>query len=529
MRYHGWIAAFLLIASHAASASPASRPTLLVTIVVDQYSSDLFGEYRALYQDGLATLARGAVFPHGYQSHAATDTCPGHSTILTGARPGHTGIIANDWQDPAHRSPGGSYSQDCIDEIDPQGVRTVSRKPLLVPTLGDRLRAADPGSRTVAIGGKDRAAMMLGGKDAYLTLWWAARKGFVTYSDAEVTAGMRGTIEAVNRKVETAYRSVQRANLPAQCKGRSRPAKVRDIEAGTSKWRATPALDTVTLQMAKSAIDTLKLGKGPAVDVLAVSFSATDYVGHFFGTAGAEMCAQQLALDETIGDLLSHLDKARISYVVALTADHGGSDIPERNAGRGVPTADRIEPGLSPDRLGAEAARDLNLMSPVLLGEYFANDVYLAPSVDRKLRPSVLEAVRKRYAGHRQVERVFTRNELLTAEPPSGPPDQWSLLDRAKASFNEQRSGDLVVLLKPYVSLYGKPDDPDTDYIGSHGSAWDYDRRVPILFWWSGIEGFEQPAAIETVDIAPTLASLIGLKIHPEEMDGRVLQLGQPN
>ncbi len=71
------------------------------------------------------------------------------------------------------------------------------------------------------------------------------------------------------------------------------------------------------------------------------------------------------------------------------------------------------------------------------------------------------------------------------------------------------------------------PKDPDKDYVASHGSVWDYDRRVPILFWWRGIEGFEQPAAVETVDIAPTLADLVGLKVAPHEMDGRVLQVGQ--
>jgi hypothetical protein len=153
--------------------------------------------------------------------------------------------------------------------------------------------------------------------------------------------------------------------------------------------------------------------------------------------------------------------------------------------------------------------------------------VYLAPSIDTKLRSAVLDAVRRRYEGHEQVAAVFTKNELLAAEAPSGPPDQWSLLERAKASFNPERSGDLVVLLKPYVTLYDLPKDADRDYIASHGSAWDYDRRVPILFWWRGIEGFEQPAAVETVDIAPTLADLVGLKVAPREMDGRVLQLGQ--
>src|SRR5687768_3985361 len=100
MRYLTLLALPLLTFCGIAVAAVPSQPTLVVTIVVDQYSADLFGEYRALYKDGLATLARGAVFPRGYQSHSGTETCPGHSTILTGARPARTGIVANEWLDP---------------------------------------------------------------------------------------------------------------------------------------------------------------------------------------------------------------------------------------------------------------------------------------------------------------------------------------------------------------------------------------------------------------------------------------------
>lgn len=537
---HPCLSAFILLTlSGLATAAAPTQPTLVVTIVVDQYSADLFGEYRPLYTGGLATLARGAVFPHGYQSHSGTETCPGHSTILTGARPGHTGIIANEWQAPKRpRHEGGkeTFAWYCVDELDAQGNRIVSSKPLLVPTLGDRLRAADADSRTVAIGGKDRAAVMLGGHDAYLTLWWAAGKGFVTYAGASVEPTMRTKIDRVNADVKTAYASTQRPKLPQQCKARSRAVSIGDaVRVGelhetkgqTGRWRATPALDSLTLEMAKAAIDTLQLGKRKSVDVLAVSFSATDYVGHYFGTEGAEMCAQQLALDKTIAELLKYLDATGVSYVVALTADHGGLDIPERNRPRGVPAAQRLDSKLAPQSVGAAVAAELHLTGPVLLGSYFTNDVYLAPSIDSKLRPVVLDAVRRRYEGHEQVATVFTKNQLLAAEPPSGPPDQWTLLERAKASFNAERSGDLVVLVKPYVTLYDIPKDAERDYVASHGSPWDYDRRVPILFWWRGIEGFEQPAAVETVDIAPTLAELVGLKVAPQEMDGRVLQLGQ--
>ena len=519
----------LLTPCAASAAGPQRPPTLVVTIVVDQYSADVFGEYRALYHHGLATLASGVVFPRGYQSHAGTETCPGHSTVLTGMRPANTGIVANDWQ--------GTY---CVTVLE-DGKPVISPQTLLVPTLGDRLRDADANSRTVAIGGKDRAAVMLGGHKSYLTLWWDKGNGFVTFKNASVEASMQAKIDEVNRQAKSAYASAQLPRLPAECESRSRPVEVKDkysvgelheTKPSSGKFRATPAMDGLTLEMAKAAVDTLELGKGKSIDVLAVSFSATDYVGHYYGSEGAEMCAQQLALDKTIEELLTHLERKGISFVVALTADHGGLDIPERNSSRGVPQATRLDAKLLPKEIGALVARNLKLKEPVLLGgDLFGQDVYLAPSVPAGKRRAALDAVRKEYERYEngQVAAVFTRSELVAAKGPSGPPDQWSLLDRAKASFNEKRSGDLVVFLKPYVTWYDKPANVDESYISSHGSPWDYDRRVPILFWWPGIEGFEQPAPVETVDIAPTLADLIGLKVGAPKMDGSVLHIRQPS
>jgi predicted AlkP superfamily pyrophosphatase or phosphodiesterase len=518
------LAVLLLVMPCAASAAgPQRPPTLVVAIVVDQYSADVFGEYRSLYHHGLATLAGGVVFPRGYQSHAATETCPGHSTVLTGARPASTGIIANEWQ--------GNY---CV-RVLKEGKPVISPDTLLVPTLGDRLRDADANSRTVAIGGKDRAAVMLGGKKSYLTLWWDRGNGFVTYENASVDATMQAKIDEVNEEAKSVYATAQLPRLPAECESRSRAVKIVDnysvgelheTQPSVGKFRATPAMDALTLEMAKAAVDTLELGKGKSIDLLAVSFSATDYVGHYYGSEGAEMCTQQLALDKTIEELLTHLERKGISFVVALTADHGGLDIPERNTFRGVPRATRLDTRLLPESVGDRVAAKLGLKKPVLLGgPDFGSDIYLAPSVPAGKRRKVLDELRKQYESRAdQVAAVFTRSQLDAAKMPSAPPDQWSLLERARASYNKERSGDLVVLLEPYVTAYEATDD---NYIASHGSPWDYDRRVPIIFWWPGIQGFEQPAAVETVDIAPTLADLIGLKTGAPRMDGRVLQIGQ--
>src|SRR5204862_240322 len=196
------------------AAQPPAPPKLLVVISVDQFSANLFDEYRPQWTGGLARLATGTVFHNGYQSHAATETCPGHSTLLTGDHPARTGIISN------------------------------------VPIEG---------------GGKPVGAGRL------------ARKA----GDANA-------------------------------------------------FRASPELDGDTLALAAGLVDELKLGRGAAPDLLAVSLSATDYVGHTYGTEGEEMCLQLTELDRELGDFLKLLDSRGIAYSVVLTADHGGKDVPER-------------------------------------------------------------------------------------------------------------------------------------------------------------------------------------------------------
>jgi predicted AlkP superfamily pyrophosphatase or phosphodiesterase len=524
-------------------AAEPPRPKLVVTIVVDQYSSDLFNEYRPLYTAGLAKLADGVVFPRGHQGHASTETCPGHSTILTGARPARTGIIANDWQNPLlprKDKDSETFTIYCVEKTGAPGSdarkKVMTHETLLVPTLGDRMKAKDASTRVVSVSGKDRAAIMLGGHNADLTLWWTDA-GFVTYNGMEATIP-KEVAGKINANMRKSYAAPSHPKLPAECESKSHATKVTDdISIGTLKsfpgnsrrWRATPALDSFTVDAALAAAKDRQLGKRDSIDLLAVSLSGTDYTGHYYGSEGAEMCVQQLGLDQTIGRLLAGLDKLGVPYVVALTADHGAADATERNRERGIVEAQRIDLNLLPGNIGAQLARELQLPEPIVLGKNeFANDVYLSAAIPADKRAAVLDAAYIKYRSHPQVAAVFTKNEVIAAAPPAGPVDEWTLLERVKASFNAERSGDLIVLLKPYVSLYAAVKNIDTDYTSSHGSAWGYDRRVPILFWWQGVEGFEQPAAVETVDIAPTLARFIGLEIPSHEIDGRTLPLVLP-
>jgi predicted AlkP superfamily pyrophosphatase or phosphodiesterase len=234
------------------------------------------------------------------------------------------------------------------------------------------------------------------------------------------------------------------------------------------------------------------------------------------------MCIQLLALDRALGEFFARLDGSRVDYVVMLTADHGGNDIPERERQHGIADAQRADEALTPARMAKAIGARLGLSGRLLLGEAAFGDIYVDRTLPPAARRKVLDAAIAAYRAHPQVAAVFTRAELLAAPRPSGPPDAWTLIGRAKASFDPDRSGDFVVLLAPRVTPIF---DTLHNYVATHGSAWDYDRKVPILFWRKDMVPFEQPLSVETVDILPTLAGLLHVPIAAGAIDGRCLDL----
>jgi arylsulfatase A-like enzyme len=288
-------------------------------------------------------------------------------------------------------------------------------------------------------------------------------------------------------------------------------------------WKASPAFDTAVFNLATSMVQDMKLGRGPSTDVLTIGASATDYVGHGFGTEGSEMCIQLANLDRTLGRFFAMLDKTGVDYAVALTADHGGNDIPERERERGMPMAGRVDKALLPRNLGKDIAAAFELSGQLLYGGV-NGDIWIDASLTDSQRAQVLTEAVNRYRASPQVAAVFTRDQLIAAPLPSGPPETWSLIERARASFTPERSGDFVVFLKPRITAIS-PTTSTLAAVATHGSIWDYDRRVPILFWRKGMKGFEQPLSVETIDIMPSLAALLGFALAPGEVDGRCLDL----
>jgi predicted AlkP superfamily pyrophosphatase or phosphodiesterase len=479
-------------------------------------------------------MASGVAFRNGYQAHNASETCPGHSTILTGTRPARNGVIANNWIDQSV----GREDQSVYCAEDERIAGTSSAKyrvspfHLLVPTLGELVKARFPQSRSVAVSGKDRAAVMMSGTNVDQR-WYLAGDKFVT---DQPDAGLPKVISAQN-DVIAAELAEPRAPMSATgpCAAKARPVTIENsgkaVGAGRfarnaedlNSFRASPDLDAHTLAIASGLISSLGLGTRDTPDVLALSLSATDYVGHSYGTEGSEMCLQLMALDAALGRFFAQLDARGIDYSVVLTADHGGLDVPERQRQAGLNAA-RIDPDLNTGTIGLKVVNALGLPGFGLLGEAFG-DVYVDRSLSLSDQARVLTAAKAAYEKHPQVQAVLTRNEIMAVPIRTGSPAAWTLVQRVRASYYAGRSGDLMVLLKPNVT----PIFDTSRYVATHGSPWDYDRRVPMLFWRKGMEGVADEAVVDTVDIMPTLAAQIGLDLRSVEVDGRCLAVAAGN
>jgi predicted AlkP superfamily pyrophosphatase or phosphodiesterase len=312
--------------------------------------------------------------------------------------------------------------------------------------------------------------------------------------------------------------TVRNGALPRLIQGAGMPLD----KSFEGRFRRSPFLDAVTLEAADALLDGEKLGRGPGTDLLAISFSATDYIGHSYGTLGTEMRDQLHRLDHLLGRLLDRLSRQHPDAWVVLSADHGGLDIPEALVDQGFPARRLlVEPfmaALQAD-LRSTFKVDRDLVAPTTEPNTLRLDAaaLAATSLDRR---EVLRQVQLWLRARPEVAEAFTAEELLATDPTAaGSPRDTSLRVLLRRSFHPDRSGDLLVALKPYVVM----GTPPTDYPTNHGTPNAYDRRVPLIFWGPWKAG-RRNEPVRTVDMAPTLARELGLQ--PGPVDGKALDLG---
>jgi predicted AlkP superfamily pyrophosphatase or phosphodiesterase len=522
-----------------AAAAPEGPPKLVVAISVDQFSANLFDEWRDRFTGGLARLSSGVVYRSGYQTHAGTETCPGHSTLLTGKHPNKTGIVANTYRDPTTGRQVYCLFDPTVTLAHGPKASPVGPQRLMATTLGEWLKAKSPQSRVVSVSGKDRGAITMAGHSPDGVFWLAGGFGFTTYMPPGTDpAKALEPVAKVNRDIADVWRKrPEWSYRRADCKAAVRTWRLGDVdwesrlpplrygESDDPKIIATnvtesPMADELTGEGAVALIRHFRLGRGPAPDLLAVSFSATDRIGHRYGTRGPEMCEQLHRLDAVVGRLLSEIDALGVPYLVVLTADHGGTDFTERLAAQGY-TAERLSGPAIMSRVNTALMAQFGLSEPPVTGTpEEANIKPLAAGVDRA---ALTAAAARTLAAQPEMAAAFTQAELLATPIRKGaPPEEISLQERFAMSVYPGRSPDILGTLQPLANLW--PATPGEGVAG-HGTPWNYDRRVPMLFWWPGAAADERYIPVETVDIAPTLAAALGLDA-PSDLDGRCLPLG---
>jgi len=316
-----------------ASRDALTPPRLIVTIVVDQFSANLFDQYRGRYTGGLRRMAdQGLVSINGYQAHGLTETCPGHATVLTGVHPTEAGVPANDWIDgktgkevyclaaPANHLAHGRDDSD-NGPVGPDQLRAT--------TLGDWLKAVSPDSKVFAVSGKDRGAINLAGHQGQ-AFWFTDGFGLTTYVEPGETAEAKlAPVADFNRafRLGMGLAPVAWDYTNDQCRALAGDWTIRGqtfhstLPPAGLKFDTSPLLDEQTLKAAEYLLDSQKLGQGAATDMLGVSLSATDRIGHMYGTQGPEMCEQMHRLDVALGEFLDRLAQVPGGALVVLTAD----------------------------------------------------------------------------------------------------------------------------------------------------------------------------------------------------------------
>ena len=537
-----------LLASCITTQAPApvtgSRPRLAVVIVVDGLPQRQAVDYRdQLAPDGFERFfTRGAWFTEAHYGFANTETAPGHATIFTGANPSRSGIIANQWVDPAT-----GKKVYCFEDPDffflkhrPTPNQGSSPKNLLVDTIGDALRKADERSKVIAISGKDRSAIAGAGKRgvAYVyqpesgtfdstTYYLKAQPKWVADFNATNPSRKYAGAEWKPLLPESGYSRSLTDGRPWYDEGGKLPKKLPDRGAGMrfqSQMMETPFFDDLTLSFARAAVAGEELGKDGSPDLLVVSLSTHDSVNHSYGAESRISHDHMLYLDRALQDFFSDLDVAvgRDNYVAVLTSDHGFTPVPEHSVMQGR-DAGRLNVAKMLERVNQAMEKKYSTRASRWAQYWSADGILINRSLftpRRNLKmEDVLTEARLLLAQEPGIAAAYTRGQI-EAPAAAGPTDP--LLEAVRKSYYAARSPDVQVVLKPYW-LFG------THATGtSHGSPHPYDTNVPIMLYGpSWILPARVDKRVDVTDIAPTLARLLGVAA-PATVEGKPLPLDTP-
>jgi len=510
----------------ASSQITTEKPKLVVGIVVDQMRYDYLTRFWDQYSDkGFKRMVnQGYNFKNHHFNYVPTYTGPGHASVFTGTTPSNHGIIGNNWYDKFEES-----FVYCTgdDEVDPVGTKDragkMSPHRMASTTFGDENRLQTQGAgKTIGIALKDRGAILPAGHAANAAYWfhgdkearWITSSYYMEqlpqwvqdFNDAEIAKTYLKTwtpLKDINSYLQS---GIDRNNFEFGFDGKDTAEFPYDLKALARKndhfdiIKATPFGNDLTAAFAKAAITGESLGQDEVTDVLTLSFSSTDYVGHNFGVNSKEIQDTYMRLDLNIAEILEFLDEqvGEDEYTVFLTADHGGVDVPAYLRSQKVPAGYFDELTLK-EKLGDFSSRvfkNKDIISNISNGQVFLNYEKL---LELNLSVEEVTSIMSHFLLKQdKISRVFTRNELQTGSFNN------QVGELVQNGFHQKRSGDLVYVVDPGYIVY--PEKGTT-----HGSGFTYDTHAPLLFYGKGIRKGETFDKTFIRDIAPTVSAMLGI------------------
>lgn len=508
----------------------AARPKLVVVIVIDQMRAEMLDRFGPQWRAGLAELTtQGLVYLDAHHDHASTLTAPGHASIATGTYPRKHGVPANEWRDEAGREHYAATDPNATSLI-PGGLDG-GPADLQRDTLGDWLRAHEPDARVWALAMKDRAAIMMGGKHPSGVIWWDVPSalhnssdyyfdelpGWVTAFDATLSRDPAATGAWEADPTQPAIASHE-DDFAGEGPNASFPHRLEEHKKGIGDWlRYQPRGDARTLELALELIDAQQLGRDDTPDLLWIGLSSGDWIGHRFGPNSHEIELYYRAMDIALGDFFAALRARGLDPLIVVTADHGVADVPQDAARRGR-DARRFEP-----------AKDLQALAARLKNSSACPDPKLEISADRHVdvhtpalrdaqRDTCVRAVAQALLEFDWCVAAFAGPDLRRAGGRSDGDAASPTFELFARSFVPGRSADVLVQLAPgYLFERGYKTG------SAHGSPYPYDTHVPLVFMGSGLGAARVTRHVALVDLAPTLARVLGLP-RKADLDGQALE-----
>ncbi|HGY54943.1 MAG TPA: alkaline phosphatase family protein [Caldithrix abyssi] len=545
-RFYWFILGTILFIDQSFATDTPKLPRLVLQITVDQLRGDLVNRYGAGLENGGFNylLSHGAVFTDAHHRHANTETVVGHTTLATGTDPAIHGMISNVWidrktgatvynvQDPDYPLVGAAGT-DKKTEIDPtqRAATTDGRSPrsILTSTIGDEIRLHfGTQAKVFSVSVKDRAAISMGGHSGQ-AYWFSKSEGrFVTssyyrkdYPDWVTAWNASGKVASYAGREwkltldRSLYLFADKDDQPWEMDlpgwGRTFPHHYGPVDGKfyTGFLTMSPAGDELTVDFAKALLDNEKLGQDEIPDYLSISLSSTDYVGHVFGPSSLEAEDNIKRLDRTLQNLLEYVDKkvGLDKTLIVLSADHGATEATDYLKTLGIESGQFNFEKAEKEPWLARLRKRFGLKKGGLIKGFIKPYVYLNHTDIAKAGLNLDEvegAVAEELQKLPGIAYAVTSSSLRRGTVPD-----TEVMQAVLANFNTDRSGDIHIVFEPHWYVA----DFDGMHVTSvHGSPWSYDTYVPLIFSGPGIRPDHIYRRVETVDVAATIAELLGTK-----------------